>query len=148
METQVEITQMFQDFATRRIEAAKNFIDELNKFIKKPTKKFIGTFSKDIFTFVEVKMGGKIEERTVEKNDLKKILGNSKLYRYEYRKDGKNLRFLFVMEEDGRCIFLKAFVEDGGKKKGDKSYNKNIELALKIYEIYKIRREEIDERER
>lgn len=142
MDTQAEITQMFQYLGAQGIEATTVFIEELSNIIRKPNQKFIQTFSTDISIFADSKEGGKFKELSMHNADWKKIIGEAKMYRYEYRKDYKNLRCLFVVDENGICVFLKAFVEDGGKKKGSKSYNTNIELALRDY---KIRREENDE---
>ena len=135
MNTQADITQMFQNLGAQGVEATNTFIEELNKILKRQTERFIGTFSTDILIFVGSHMGGKFEELTKYNSVWKDTLGNSKLYRYEYRKEFKNIRCIFVLEEDGTCIFLKAFIEDGGKKKGSKSYNSNITLAVKDYSM-------------
>lgn len=145
MDTQAEITQMFQNLGAKGIESTIIFVDEIVELIKPKSQKFIGTFSKDISIFADLKVGGKFTEIQMDNDKRIKYIGSGKLYRYEYRKERKNLRCLFVLEENSKCVFLKAFKDDGDKKKGANSYNSNIDLALKDY---KRRGEEIDERKK
>lgn len=143
MSTQADITQMFQYLIVNGIEPTEKFIKQISQIIDRKPEDFISTFSKDMLIFVGTNRVGKVTEVILDDNKRKKFLGTGSLFRYEYRKYfKKNVRCLVVLEETGKCVCMRAFIDDGDKSKGGNSYKENIELALKDY---RRRKEEIGE---
>ena len=65
----------------------------------------------------------------------RRILDGNSLYRYEYRRNKKNIKCMFIIENDDESrILLNAFNEDWNKTKGNDSYKENIKRAIRIYD--------------
>ena len=95
---------------------------------------FVEAFFKD-FVRKDFDNYNKFKRLSLTPKQKKRLKGNL-LRRYEYR-NTSNLRCIFVVCNDDTNdvpILLCAFNEDGDKKTGKKSYNKNIDRAIDIFE--------------
>lgn len=114
--------------------------DEVIKDFQKLVSTEINTFIETIFRdFSRMKFYDYNRFEILHLNSLqkKKIKGNN-LWRYEYR-NTSNLRCIFIICNDNNKdipILLCAFIEDGSKKNGNKTYNKNIDKAIDIFLKY------------
>ena len=127
----LKILQMLQAHGVRSTkEAAK----DLQNLVQTDIKKFTENFYKD-FIIKEFEDYNRYKKLSLTKEQRKRLKGHT-LWRYEYRHTS-NLRCIFIVYNENNTnipIILCAFKEDGDKKKGKKSYEDNIERAIKIFE--------------
>ena len=116
------------------VESTKEFGKDLQKLVNTDIERFAKVFYKD-FSRKDFENYNKFEKLNLSEKQRKRLKGNL-LRRYEYRSTS-NLRCIFVVCIDNGNdipVLLCAFNEDGDKKKGNKSYNKNIDRAIDIFE--------------
>ena len=127
------IIQMLRNLSADNIVATQNFYKDIVSLIDSNILEFVETFSKEMKIF-DLTAYNKFEKLNLSSKQKAKI-GNNTLYRYEYRKNKKNIKCIFVLErEDGRKVLLRAFFERNDKSKGKYTYKTNIKLALDEYE--------------
>lgn len=127
------IIEMLRLLRKNGIYSTKKFEKDLVKLVKTNIKKFVENFSKDIRRR-NLEEYNKSEMLGIDKKQKIRLDGNN-LYRYEYREDS-NLKCIYMVNNENNkreLILLCAFNEDGDKKKGQSSYNDNIDRAIRIY---------------
>lgn len=127
------IIEMLRLLRKNGIYSTKRFEKDLVKLVKTNIKKFVENFSKDIRRR-NLEEYNKSEMLGIDKKQKIRLDGNN-LYRYEYREDS-NLKCIYMVNNENNkreLILLCAFNEDGDKKKGQSSYNDNIDRAIRIY---------------
>lgn len=127
------IIEMLRLLRKNGIYSTKRFEKDLVKLVKTNIKKFVENFSKDIRRR-NLEEYNKSEMLGIDKKQKIRLDGNN-LYRYEYREDS-NLKCIYMVNNENNkreLILLCAFNEDGNKKKGQSSYNDNIDRAIRIY---------------
>lgn len=131
-----EIIQMFRDLEADNVWSTNDFYRDIISLLDsgEVQRKFIEVFSKDM-KISNINAYNKFE--LLNKNlteHQRRILDGNSLYRYEFRRNKKNIKCIFILEkEDGEKILLSAFKEDWSKEKGNDSYKTNIPRAIKIY---------------
>ncbi len=135
MDIEASIDKLLKELQRNRILSTKEIRKDLQKLVNTDIEGFIEAFYKD-FIRKEFEDYNKFEKlRHLTKQQKKRLKGNL-LRRYEYR-NNSNLRCIFIVctdNNDDVPILLCAFNEDGDKKSGKNSYNKNIDRAIDIFE--------------
>lgn len=135
MGNEASIVRLLQRLHEHGIESTKEISKDLQKLVNTDIESFAEAFYKD-FIRKDFENYNKFEKlRHLSSKQRKRLNGNF-LRRYEYR-NTSNLRCIFIvcMENNNDVpILLCAFNEDGDKKTGKKSYNKNIDRAIDIFE--------------
>lgn len=128
-----DILRLLQYLQNEGIGFTNDFVKDIGRLILTDVEAFASQFYKD-FTRKEFKNYNRFEKLKLTKQQRLEI-ENRTLWRYEYRKTS-NFRCIFILEknEDNKevPILLCAFNENGGKKKGENSYEYNIKRAIKI----------------
>lgn len=136
MNNEASIQKLLQDLQRHGILSSKVVEKDLQKLINTDIEKFVEVFFKD-FIRKDFDNYNKFEKlRHLTKAQRKRLKGNI-LRRYEYR-NTSNLRCIFIVCNENNNdipILLCAFNEDGDKKTGKKSYNKNIDRAIDVFEV-------------
>ena len=135
MDFKASIKLLIKELQRNDIYCTKELEKDLQKLVTTDLKRFIKIFFKDFIrkNFDEYNKFEILQNLT--ENQKKNLKGNL-LRRYEYR-DTSNLRCIFVVCNDNNKsvpIILCAFNEDGDKKTGKNSYNKNINRAINIFQ--------------
>ena len=106
------IIQMLRELEAFNVFSTKEFKKDIISLVNNNVVKFIKTFSTDMkIRYIE-------DYNRFEYIKVDEILDESKLYRYEYRKDNKNIKCIFVLKmKDNKKILLNAFSENGRKEK-------------------------------
>lgn len=128
------ILLMIKSLQKKNIRCTEEATKDLLKLVKTDIDAFIEVFYKD-FIRKDFDNFNKFEILKLNMQQRRRIKG-IKLRRYEYR-NTSNLRCIFIVPEEkinDDTIILCAFNEDGDKRIGKKSYNKNIERAITILE--------------
>lgn len=135
MDNEASILRLLQELQRHGIFSTKDVKKDLQKLVNTDLEKFIEVFLKD-FIRKDFDNYNKFEIlRHLTKQQKKRLNGNL-LRRYEFR-NTSNLRCIFIVCNENNNsvpIILCAFNEDGDKKTGKKSYNKNIDRAIDIFE--------------
>lgn len=135
MGNDASIVRILQRLHEHGIESTKEILKDLQKLVNADIEGFTEVFYKD-FIRGDFENYNKFEKlRHLNRKQRKRLNGNF-LRRYEYR-NTSNLRCIFIVCEENNKnvpILLCAFNEDGNKKIGKKSYNKNIDRAIDIFE--------------
>lgn len=135
MNIEASILKLLQALKRHGILSTKEINKDLQKLVNTDIESFAEAFYKD-FIRKEFDSYNKFEKlRYISRKQRKRLKGNI-LYRYEYR-NTSNLRCIFIVYKDNNNnvpILLCAFNEDGDKKSGKNSYNKNIDRAIEIFE--------------
>ena len=135
MSNEASIIRLLQRLHEHGIESTKDIAKDLQKLVNTDIESFTESFYKD-FIRMNFENYNKFEKLRHLNSKQKKRLNGNFLRRYEYR-NTSNLRCIFIvcMENNNDIpILLCAFNEDGDKKTGKKSYNKNIDRAIDIFE--------------
>ncbi|MCR5186902.1 MAG: hypothetical protein K6D97_07310 [Clostridia bacterium] len=135
MDNEYSILKILNDLKRHNILSTKEVKKDLQKLIGSDIYDFARVFLRD-FLRMEFDNYNKFEILRNLNREQRKRLKGTLLRRYEYR-NSSNLRILFVVYNDNLSnipIILCAFNEDGDKKKGNNSYNKNIDRAIRIFE--------------
>lgn len=135
MGNEASIVRLLQRLHQRGIKSTKEILKDLQKLVNTDIESFVEVFYKD-FIRQDFENYNKFEKLRHLSGKQKKRLNGNFLRRYEYR-NTSNLRCIFIvcMENNNDVpILLCAFNEDGDKKTGKKSYNKNIDRAIDIFE--------------
>ncbi len=109
-----------------------DFVKDVQKLIQTDVETFASQFFKD-FSRKDFENYNRFEKLKLTKQQKASIDGNI-LWRYEYR-NTSNFRCIFIVEKAHNSnipILICAFNENGGKKRGDNSYNHNIKRAIDI----------------
>lgn len=129
MSNKDKFIMFFQKLEKANIKSTKECFKDLAKAITSDIDESLFEILKD---FLILDISGLNRFEIIKLNDKqKKIIENSKLYRYEYRKYS-NLRIIFLLKLDNKVILICAFNENAGKNKSKDSYKRNIERALNI----------------
>lgn len=135
MDNEASILLLIKELQRNGIRCTKDVKKDLQKLVNTDLENFIEVFLKD-FIRKDFDNYNKFEIlRHLTKQQRKRLKGNL-LRRYEYR-NTSNLRCIFIVYNDNNKsvpVILCAFNEDGDKKTGKKSYNKNIDRAIDIFE--------------
>ena len=134
MENEDAIKRLLQELNRRGIKSTKEVMKDFQKLIGSDINNFVKVFFRD-FVRKDFNNYNKFEKLKLTKKQRKRLESNL-LRRYEYR-NTSNLRCIFIVlnDENGDVpILLCAFNEDGDKKTGRMSYNKNIDRAIDIFE--------------
>ena len=131
MDIEASIDRLLQQLKKHGIESTKEFRSLVTSDLENFTKVFFKDFIRKDFENYN-----RFEKlRNLTHKQKKRLKGNI-LRRYEYR-NTSNLRCIFIIHNDNNKsipIILCAFNENGDKKKGKQSYNKNIDRAIDIFE--------------
>lgn len=134
MNIETSISRLIQELQKKDIRFTKDAEKDFRKLIKIDSQKFIEVFYKD---FIRKDFDNYARFKTLRLDNYQKTrLRGYNLRRYEYR-NTSNFRCIFIIYSENNkdtVIILNAFNEDGDKNKGNKSYNKNIERAIEIFE--------------
>lgn len=135
MNNEASIVRLLQELNRQGILSTKEIKKDLQKLVNTDIEDFTKIFFRD-FARRDFENYNKFEKlRNLTKAQRKRLNGNL-LRRYEYR-NTSNLRCIFIVCTDNNNdvpILLCAFNEDGNKKTGKKSYNKNIDRAIDVFE--------------
>ena len=135
MGNEASIEKLLKELQRHGIYSTKEITKDLQKLVNTDLEGFAEAFYKD-FIRKDFENYNKFEKlRHLNKKQRKRLNGNF-LRRYEYR-NTSNLRCIFIVcveNNNDVPILLCAFNEDGDKKTGKKSYNKNIDRAIDIFE--------------
>ncbi len=132
MEKNNEILRLLQYLQNEGIRATDDFVKDIQRLIQTDVETFAAQFYKD-FARKDFEKYSRFEKLKLTQPQKAMIDGNI-LWRYEYR-NTSNFRCIFILEKahNGNSpILLCAFNEDGGKKKGNNSYDHNIKRAIQI----------------
>lgn len=134
MDSKASIKLLIKNLQRHNIRCTKELEKDLQKLVTTDLERFIENFSKDFIrrNFDKYNKFEKLQNLT--ENQKRNLKGNL-LRRYEYR-NTSNLRCIFIVCNDNNKsvpIILCAFNEDGDKKTGRNSYNKNINRAINIF---------------
>lgn len=132
MDRNDEILRLLQYLQNEGIRVTKDFKKDIQKLILTDLEAFASQFYKD-FARKDFENYNRFEKLKLTKQQKAMINGNI-LWRYEYR-NTSNFRCIFIVEKAHNSnipILLCAFNENGGKKRGDNSYNHNIKRAIDI----------------
>lgn len=135
MSNNASIKVLLQALHRHGIESTKDVLKDLQKLVNTDVKSFVEVFYRD-FIRMDFENYNKFEKLKHLSNKQKNRLNGNVLRRYEYR-NNLNLKCIFIVCTDNNKnvpILLCAFNEDGDKKTGKSSYNKNIDRAIKIFE--------------
>ena len=134
MDSKASIKLLIKNLQRHNIRCTKELEKDLQKLVTTDLERFIENFSKD-FSRRNFDKYNKFEKlQNLTENQKRNLKGNL-LRRYEYR-NTSNLRCIFIVCNDNNKsvpIILCAFNEDGDKKTGRNSYNKNINRAINIF---------------
>lgn len=132
-----DIIQMLRDLQADGIFSTKEFYKDLVILLDSGEVKrdFIEIFPKDM-KILDINAYNKFELLNRKLTEYqRRILDGNSLYRYEYRRNKKNIKCMFIIENDDESrILLNAFNEDWNKTKGNDSYKENIKRAIRIYD--------------
>ena len=132
-----DIIQMLRDLQADGIFSTKEFYKDLVILLDSGEVKrdFIEIFPKDM-KILDINAYNKFELLNRKLTEYqRRILDGNFLYRYEYRRNKKNIKCMFIIENDDESrILLNAFNEDWNKTKGNDSYKENIKRAIRIYD--------------
>lgn len=135
MNNEPSIKELLKRLQERGIRSTKEILKDLQKLVNTDMEGFVEVFYKD-FVRMDFENYNKFKKlRHLSAKQKKRLRGNF-LRRYEYR-NTSNLRCIFIVCMDNNKnipILLCAFNEDGDKKTGRTSYNKNINRAIDIFE--------------
>ena len=135
MDIEASIDRLLQQLKKHGIESTKVFRRDIKSLVTSDLENFTKVFFKD-FIRKDFENYNRFEKlRNLTHKQKKRLKGNI-LRRYEYR-NTSNLRCIFIIHNDNNKsipIILCAFNENGDKKKGKQSYNKNIDRAIDIFE--------------
>lgn len=135
MNNEAPIEKVLQSLQRHGILSSKEIKKDLQKLVNSNLENFIEVFLKD-FMRADFDNYNKFEKlKNLSKTQRKRLKGTI-LRRYEYR-NTSNLRCIFIVYKENNNdipILLCAFNEDGDKKTGKNSYNKNIDRAIDIFE--------------
>ena len=134
MDSKASIKLLIKNLQRHNIRCTKELEKDLQKLVTTDLERFIENFSKDFIrrNFDKYNKFEKLQNLT--ENQKRNLKGNL-LRRYEYR-NTSNLRCIFIVcngNNKSVPIILCAFNEDGDKKTGRNSYNKNINRAINIF---------------
>ena len=132
MEKNAEIFRLLQYLQNEGIRVTEDFVKDIHKLIQTDIKNFALQFFKD-FARKDFENYNRFEKLKLTKEQRIMLEGNV-LWRYEYR-NTSNFRCIFIVQKGHNSnipILLCAFNENGGKKKGENSYNHNIRRAIEI----------------
>lgn len=132
MEKSNEILRLLQYLQNEGIRVTDDFVKDIQRLIQTNVENFAAQFYKD-FARKDFEKYNRFEKLKLTQKQKAMIDGNI-LWRYEYR-NTSNFRCIFILEKahnSNNPILLCAFNEDGGKKKGNDSYSRNIKRAIKI----------------
>ncbi len=132
MEKGNEILRLLQYLQNEGIRVTNDFVKDIQRLIQTDVEIFASQFFKD-FARKDFENYNRFEKLKLTKQQKTMIDGNI-LWRYEYR-NTSNFRCIFIVEKahnGNNPILLCAFNENGGKKKGNNSYNHNIKRAIEI----------------
>lgn len=127
-----EILRLMQYLQNEGIQMTVDFVKDVQKLVQTDVETFASQFFKD-FSRKDFENYNRFEKLKLTKQQKASIDGNI-LWRYEYR-NTSNFRCIFIVEKAHNSnipILLCAFNENGGKKRGDNSYNHNIKRAIDI----------------
>lgn len=127
-----EILRLMQYLQNEGIQMTVDFVKDVQKLVQTDVETFALQFFKD-FSRKDFENYNRFEKLKLTKQQKASIDGNI-LWRYEYR-NTSNFRCIFIVEKAYNSnipILLCAFNENGGKKRGDNSYNHNIKRAIDI----------------
>ncbi|MCI9275548.1 MAG: hypothetical protein HFJ24_06250, partial [Clostridia bacterium] len=131
MDIEASIDRLLQQLKKHGIESTKEFRRDIKSLVTSDLENFTKVFFKD-FIRKDFENYNRFEKlRNLTHKQKKRLKGNI-LRRYEYR-NTSNLRCIFIIHNDNNKsipIILCAFNENGDKKKGKQSYNKNIDRAI------------------
>ena len=135
MDIEASIDRLLQQLKKHGIESTKEFRRDIKSLVTSDLENFTKVIFKD-FIRKDFENYNRFEKlRNLTHKQKKRLKGNI-LRRYEYR-NTSNLRCIFIIHNDNNKsipIILCAFNENGDKKKGKQSYNKNIDRAIDIFE--------------
>ena len=135
MEKGNEILRLLQYLQREGIRVTNDFVKDIQRLVQTDVETFASQFFRD-FARKDFENYNRFEKlRNLTHKQKKRLKGNI-LRRYEYR-NTSNLRCIFIIHNDNNKsipIILCAFNENGDKKKGKQSYNKNIDRAIDIFE--------------
>lgn len=132
MDKKIEILRLLQYLQNEGIRVTKDFVKDVQKLVLTDIETFACQFFKD-FSRKNFENYNRFEKLKLTKEQKSEIDGYI-LWRYEYR-NTSNLRCIFIIEKVKNIhipILLCAFNENGNKKRGENSYNHNINRAIKI----------------
>ena len=132
MEKYFEILKLLQYLQNEGIRVTNDFVKDIQRLIQTDVETFASQLFKD-FSRKDFENYNRFEKLKLTKQQKSMIDGNI-LWRYEYR-NTSNFRCIFILEKshnNNTPILLCAFNEDGGKKKGNNSYDHNIKRAIHI----------------
>lgn len=135
MNNEASILRLLKELQRHGILSTKEVAKDLQKLVTTDLENFVEVFFKD-FIRKDFNNYNKFEILRHLNNKQKRKLKGNILRRYEYR-NTSNLRCIFIVCNENNNsvpIILCAFNEDGDKKTGKKSYNKNINRAIDIFE--------------
>ena len=135
MNNEASIMRLLQALGRHGILSSPEIKKDLQKLVNSDLESFVEVFYKD-FIRKDFNNYNRFEPLQHLSQAQKKRLKGNFLRRYEYR-NTSNLRCIFIVYKEnnnGIPILLCAFNEDGDKKTGRKSYNKNIDRAIDIFE--------------
>ena len=135
MDIEASIDRLLQQLKKHGIESTKEFIRDIKSLVTSDLENFTKVFFKD-FIRKDFENYNRFEKLRNLTHKQKKRLKVNILRRYEYM-NTSNLRCIFIIHNDNNKsipIILCAFNENGDKKKGKQSYNKNIDRAIDIFE--------------
>lgn len=127
-----EILRLMQYLQNEGINVTNEFVKDIKQLVKTDVVLFAKQIFKD-FSRKDFKKYNKFEKLKLTDIQKRKITGYS-LWRYEYR-NTSNLRCIFILENadnSDEITLICAFNEDGDKRNGSNSYNKNIQRAISI----------------
>ena len=127
-----EILRLMQYLQNEGIQMTVDFVKDVQKLVQTDVETFASQFFKD-FSRKDFENYNRFEKLKLTKQQKASIDGNI-LWRYEYR-NTSNFRCIFIVEKAHNSnipILICAFNENGGKKRGDNSYNHNIKRAIDI----------------
>ena len=132
MDKSYEILRLLQYLQNEGIRVTDDFVKDIQKLIQTDVEIFASQFFKD-FARKDFEKYNRFEKLKLTKQQ-KEIIDGKTLWRYEYR-NTSNFRCIFILEKahnESSPILLCAFNENGGKQKGNNSYDHNIKRAIQI----------------
>lgn len=135
MNEEASIDRLLQRLQEHGVRSTKEVRKDFIKLVNTDLEGFVEAVFSD-FTMKDFEKYNRFEKlRNLTRAQRRRLKGNI-LRRYEYR-NTSNLKCIFIIYKEKNSstpILLCAFNEDGDKKTGKQSYNKNIDIAIDIFE--------------